>query len=201
MSKVAVYKVAWRNTVTKSEGSGYVVTQISPEDPNFTDPKWLLEHPTFERPIPYQHTGGELIDILSFNQGFAVEDVEVVTREVVTAEAFDGREEVKFGDKPESVTPIHREKPVAIHESAGIDREPVIDAAPGTSEFATQTAQHDAWVKSKDALTPNQPASAITGQAVSNDVVVTETKPVATAPAATSFTPVVPAADPTKVGG
>jgi len=147
MSKVAVYKVAWRNTVTKSEGSAYVVTQVPADDPNFTDPKWLLEHPTFEPVIPYQHTGGELISILSFNLGFAVEDVEVVTREVVTAEAFDGRAEVKFGDKPEAVTPVHREKPVAIHESAAVDPEPMIDAAPGTPEFTAQTEQHEAWVK------------------------------------------------------
>lgn len=197
MSKVAVYKVSWRNTLTKSEGSGYVVTQVPPIDPKFTDPKWLEDHPAFVPEIPYQHTGSDLIGILSFNLGFAIDDVEVVTREVVTAEAFDGRDEVKFGDTLDVVKPVRREKPIVpIHESAAFEAEPVIDAQPGTSEFAAQSTRHRAW-EQRQRLAQTSP-SAVTGQAVSNDVVVTETKPATEVPSTASFTPVVPATDSNK---
>lgn len=134
MSKVAVYKVSWRNTITKSEGSGYVVTQVPPTDPKFTDPKWLADNPTFVPEIPYQHSGGDLIAILSFNLGFAVDDVEVVTREVVTAEAFDGRAEVKFGDEPEHVTPVTSSKPA-------VDEKPAPETVASTETAPAPTAE------------------------------------------------------------
>lgn len=134
MSKVAVYKVSWRNTLTKSEGNGYVVTQVPPSDPKFTDPKWLADNPTFVPEIPYQHSGGDLIAILSFNLGFAVDDVEVVTREVVTAEAFDGRAEVKFGDEPEHVAPVTNPKPAT--EKPAPETAPVAEATPAPTTEA-----------------------------------------------------------------
>lgn len=160
MSKVAVCKVSWRNTLTKSEGSGYVVTQVPPTDPKFTDPKWLADHPGFVPEIPYQHSGGDLIGILSFNLGFAVDDVEVVTREVVIAEAFDGRDEVKFGDTLEVVKPIRREPVTPIHESAALDPEPVVDAAPGTPECDAQSKAHSDWANRHTAAPPLTPKTA-----------------------------------------